>query len=961
MTEAEKRRVELILGADMDPSELAMPKSKKHLSRKGLLFSPVMTNHLRTENVLDSYAVVDPHSFSSEGAEEIGYEPWIEVVKSKRSDDEISLTASTSSSLGLGGSHWSSHSSSHTSRTNSPEHVPSKVLMPSLTQQSMLAGNLPSGTMRYTNDAASIDDRNSGRSPPNNGLDDSPSPSSVSSASEPGSPRSSSPSRSRGRYIGPELLADPTEATDEEAEFEKFKIDIRIQKIREFHDEAAEADIQFMKDIAEARKSKPFTHEQESERLQKHELDMLKLRKRKEEERKEIVQNERQKKRAELLQRVQSTSASVEERPELQASISTSEGQRGSSAVTGTSDTPTIREHRRQRSTLQMDWCSSGDTVEHATPADGVTDVPPLKKPSSDPDALQLQQLTPIPSSTRSLATPVAEVPVSGISIPKEKTKSVPEQVASSSKMTLEKIPKDSSASLTSPSAPSTLDKTKSEQTTASSSPPSSASTPSSAPGSAKPKVEPTTPSKSPPSSVSRPRIDRKSSSSSIPVTTASVASKSAKAKASEASIPPVTSLTTGTASNSIKPRGFVAEPSPAVTSTTTFTSTNPSPISSSSSYTSPKATPTPSVSSTSASSASASTTSTSASAWTSWAPPPSLPQPSQIPEDRRVWVPPAPTSTTTGKTKNRRPSPSPQGIRTSVSSPETKTQVMPMPVPVSTEERVTLSGSAEAPSPSPSLKSSKSSGVPSSPANVAGSSGSKATDKGPEQSGVPSQKQQSTIATSGSGSGSKPLKATKKSLKQTTVEEVVDEENAAENVGHLPTNSRYIMEPAESKSTMPSVTTEKTEKVKTNPNTKGVKEEAGPRQGGGNVAVGQGRGNGHGNGDSKVVRDNNENADRIPQDAGSSKPTTTQPKHSHSSSESTTQRSLPESDPFLSMLDSLEAMMHSGTDSKEKEEDVRQQADHLNKLLSKPPKLEKEGSGGVKESLRPGQLNGQR
>ncbi|KAF9071905.1 hypothetical protein BDP27DRAFT_463625, partial [Rhodocollybia butyracea] len=67
MTEEEQRKVEMILGADLEPEE-----ERPHFS--------------------DAYAVVDPNSFHSLD------DAWLEVKQTLRSDDQMSLDASTPSS-----------------------------------------------------------------------------------------------------------------------------------------------------------------------------------------------------------------------------------------------------------------------------------------------------------------------------------------------------------------------------------------------------------------------------------------------------------------------------------------------------------------------------------------------------------------------------------------------------------------------------------------------------------------------------------------------------------------------------------------------------------------------------------------------------------------------------------------------------------------------------------------------
>ncbi|KAF7349345.1 hypothetical protein MSAN_01724100 [Mycena sanguinolenta] len=85
------------------------------------------------------------------------------------------------------------------------------------------------------------------------------------------------------------------EVSDEEADFERFKMETRIAKIREFHDEAARADIQLAQDIYHARKT--MGKGEEARRIVEHEKRMIELRRSKEQERKTIVRAERETRR----------------------------------------------------------------------------------------------------------------------------------------------------------------------------------------------------------------------------------------------------------------------------------------------------------------------------------------------------------------------------------------------------------------------------------------------------------------------------------------------------------------------------------------------------------------------------------------------------------------------------------------------------------------------------------------
>jgi len=865
-------------------------------------------------------------------------------VKSRRSDDESSVDVSTTSSVVFdsAGSSGVSRSSTQTSQTSSPEHIPSKSLASDVIQQSLLSG------AKFVSPHISTNHPNSGRASDDICLDDSSSSSlSASSSFEPVSAMNeaahASSAKSRSRYIGPELLTDLSEPVDEEADFEKFKTDTRIRKIREFHQEAADTDIQLTIDIAEARKSKSFTREHEAKRIEEHERNMLKLRKRKEEERQKIVEGERQRRRTEVQQRVQpAPTQSSEVRPEPHPLVTRLAGQQKDTTTSMASETPTVRQSRSQRNALQMDWSSGGDTptptgrpstwanqnaqTQPTTPADVIVEAPPLRRLPSAPSTSQTQPLA--PSSARmstnsssnivpaqSTAAPAVDQVVSPTNVlnqtgkaepsplkDKPKVISEPKAVASSSKTTLENMPKTSVSVSTAPSVPSNLTKAKPESATTSLPMPTMSISSASAAVSPQSKAEPLSASSSKPVTSSnpvRPKVEPKASSSSVP-SVVSTASVSAKARVAE----PVSSLATSTASTTSKPR--VAEAStasvaansvkprvtePATAAPTTVSSAWPA-------STSSKAAP------------SSSATAAPPSAWTSWAPPTTLPQSSQVPEDRRVWVPPA--QATTEKSKRPPPTrkmtePAPQAIEKTISNPQTKAQ--PIPIEVKRARR-----NSEPSSPSPK-------GFEFPHNAIAGSS--KPADKRPEQPDASSR-----VSKKHSSSGSKSTKGSKSSAKKVTIEEIDDEEDA-EVAEHLPTNSRYIMEPVQPKPVVPPAMftqifeydgeQEKVERAK------GVKANQATVQPENTGVEARSRQNNTGT-------ETKDNKARAPvQDAGSSKPI--RPKQVRWSSEAM-QRAEPQKDSFLSILDSLEeAMMHSN--DQPRGEEIRQQTEQLNRMLS--------------------------
>lgn len=103
-------------------------------------------------------------------------------------------------------------------------------------------------------------------------------------------------------YIGPKI-SDSDETSDEEADFEKFKMQTRIEKIFEFHREAAHADMDLALALHNDRKAKKSSKASDALRVQEHGQQMLRLQAKKEEERKALVEAERGKRRNEIRKR----------------------------------------------------------------------------------------------------------------------------------------------------------------------------------------------------------------------------------------------------------------------------------------------------------------------------------------------------------------------------------------------------------------------------------------------------------------------------------------------------------------------------------------------------------------------------------------------------------------------------------------------------------------------------------
>lgn len=116
-------------------------------------------------------------------------------------------------------------------------------------------------------------------------------------------PKPITKTRVRGpQYIGPQL-SDSDDTSEDEADFEKFKMFTRIAKIVEFHHAAALADIDLALSICNGRKTKQLGKLEEEVQVTNHEKQILELQATKENERKAIVSAERKKRRDELRNR----------------------------------------------------------------------------------------------------------------------------------------------------------------------------------------------------------------------------------------------------------------------------------------------------------------------------------------------------------------------------------------------------------------------------------------------------------------------------------------------------------------------------------------------------------------------------------------------------------------------------------------------------------------------------------
>ncbi|KAH8830134.1 hypothetical protein DL96DRAFT_1591713 [Flagelloscypha sp. PMI_526] len=125
------------------------------------------------------------------------------------------------------------------------------------------------------------------------------------------------------KYIGPVLSSSspPPQSADEE-DFENYKMEIRELKIKEFHAEAAEADIQLYRSIQTLRRRQDGFDNKDGEKqmIAEHEQRMLQLRRTKDEERKVVVDAERRRRREEMLRKKEEERREheIREREEMQ-------------------------------------------------------------------------------------------------------------------------------------------------------------------------------------------------------------------------------------------------------------------------------------------------------------------------------------------------------------------------------------------------------------------------------------------------------------------------------------------------------------------------------------------------------------------------------------------------------------------------------------------------------------------
>ncbi|KAJ7028003.1 hypothetical protein C8F04DRAFT_1120727 [Mycena alexandri] len=274
MTFKETLAVERLLGGDLDEEGMAIMESVARAEDAEVIALPGLTNATRSANT-SGYSFVSPMSLNvgDELDDETDAFESIFPYEVPPSSGPESITddifdAPTSVPRGWkGDAHsygiWSadtSQSSRQSSQTGSPERLPPKPM--------------PAEHAFFSRVADSILPLH---------------PESRSTATI----RARAPAL---RYFGPVLTEtfdnDALSEEEEAEEFERFKMETRVTKIREFHEEAARADIQLAQDIYNARKMGGNSHDDEHKILE-HQKRMVELQRTKEEERKAVVRAER--------------------------------------------------------------------------------------------------------------------------------------------------------------------------------------------------------------------------------------------------------------------------------------------------------------------------------------------------------------------------------------------------------------------------------------------------------------------------------------------------------------------------------------------------------------------------------------------------------------------------------------------------------------------------------------------
>ncbi|KAH9477630.1 hypothetical protein JR316_0009856 [Psilocybe cubensis] len=261
--------------------------------------APSFSTSTRTSNVstvstassASSYAVVNPSEFHSEEEDDYFYSNIATSHETSGSEDEDGLPTTfiaPSRNNHFGG--WSSSESSLHNSVDSLSNVPYTRPPVSNIIQNMPANSRPIPASKPASIAQT----------PNENIHAS----SFASTSSGASPKT----KVRQTYIGPQL-EDPNEPLSEADDFELFKMQTRMQKIVEFHREAALAEIRLFIEIYKDRKASASggtgvlglgDRKDVSARVIEHQKRMMQLQKEKEDERKTTVKAERAKRRSEL-------------------------------------------------------------------------------------------------------------------------------------------------------------------------------------------------------------------------------------------------------------------------------------------------------------------------------------------------------------------------------------------------------------------------------------------------------------------------------------------------------------------------------------------------------------------------------------------------------------------------------------------------------------------------------------
>lgn len=276
MTKAEQFAISRALGGDLDEDEEEpMIFESSAVVRQAQSVPgppPILSSASRISNVsTSSYTLVSPADLGSD--DELYAAVSSYAVPTDDSEDEVtSIPVPIGNGKGWGhNAGWSPWSSNHSSLHGSPDQPDSK--------------SLPDSGHRVFPPAGKVEPKQTSSRPLE--LDLKP----------------NTKTRVRGpQYIGPRI-SDSDDTSEEEDDFEKFKMFTRITKIVEFHHAAAMADIDLALSIFNGRKTKQLGKLEEEVKVTQHEGRMLELQATKENERKAIVSAERKKRRDELRSR----------------------------------------------------------------------------------------------------------------------------------------------------------------------------------------------------------------------------------------------------------------------------------------------------------------------------------------------------------------------------------------------------------------------------------------------------------------------------------------------------------------------------------------------------------------------------------------------------------------------------------------------------------------------------------